>query len=146
MCMSFSYLNGKATSSAISLYLMFAFPAMHRSLNVYSGVKGYPELQCLSITSVLGSLESINMSPGYYGYQVPSRTPCCPFSFPFYPWSKDLKLAGMGSLDLKIISNPAIIYSKEYRRRSMLSRTPRLGMLLFGHLCSTSVMMHIESD
>lgn len=45
---------------------------VHRSLNVYSGVKGYPELQCLSITSTAAStaLESIVISPEYYGFQV----------------------------------------------------------------------------
>lgn len=42
-----------------------------RSLNVYSGVKGSPELQCLSLASTPPSnLESIVVSPEYFGYQA----------------------------------------------------------------------------
>ena len=47
------------------------FEEMCRSLNVYSGVKNYPELLCLAVRSS-GSmyLQAIGVSPEYFHYQV----------------------------------------------------------------------------
>lgn len=59
-------------SGAIRVVQIMSFVHDCRSLNVYSGVKGYPELQCLSIASQTPTLESIVMSPDFFDYQVKS--------------------------------------------------------------------------
>ena len=47
------------------------FGELCRSLNVYSGVKNYPELLCLSVRSSGSTyLQAISVSPEYFDYQV----------------------------------------------------------------------------
>ena len=63
------YLYSQESLYRLSPWTMRVCPFC-RSLNVYSGVKGYPELQCLSIASQTTTLESIVISPDYFTYQV----------------------------------------------------------------------------